>query len=199
MFGLFKKQITPQEFGHALFEWTWEFLSTDCGRAIGMAMFNDFDARGGIANFLTGKGIPLEKQKLHFRLYTHCTIQAACTPLSEPMRRAITGGAITGGFKSSPDYDFEKTYTTLEAAYRGQHKFDARVEQLKNLDAQLAFLPNPNAGVLNAKYLVEAFAIPYLENRNLLIENFRTYSSPVCSSIATVRRAIDQMLTKVKL
>ena len=199
MFGLFKKQVTPAELGHALFEWTWEFLSTDCGRAIGTAMFNDFDARSGIANFLTAKGISLETQKFHFQLYTHCAIQAGCTPLSEPTRRSITRGAITGGFQSRPNYDFDRTYSTLESAYRGQHKFDGRVEQLSNSNAQLAFLPNPNTGVLNAKYLVETFAIPHLANSNILIENFGRYSSTVCSSIATVRRAIDQMFTKVKL
>jgi hypothetical protein len=169
MFGLFKKQITSEEFGHALFEWTWEFLSTDCSRALGVAMFNDFNASGGIAKFLEGKGMPLETQKLHFRLYTHSAIQAGCASLSESAKRTITLGAISGGFKSSTDYDFEKTYNTLEAAYRGQHRFDPRVEHLSNSNAQLAFLPNPDMGVLNAKYLVEAFVIPHTENSKALI------------------------------
>jgi hypothetical protein len=199
MFSLLKKRVSSDEFGHALFEWTWEFLSTDCGRALGRAMFKAFNASGGIAKFLEGKGIPLEKQKLHFRLYTHCAIQAGCTTLDEPTRRAITRGAISGGFNSSADYDFEKTYTTLESAYRGQHRFDQRVEQLSNLTLQLTFLPNPNVGVLNAKYLVEAFIIPRTANSNAVIQNFSSYSGEACASIATVRRAMDQMFTKVKL
>jgi hypothetical protein len=88
---------------------------------------------------------------------------------------------------------------TLEAAYRGQRKLDPMVNQLSNPDFQLAYLPNPNAGALNAKYLVEASVIPHTANRKAVIENFRSYSSPVCASIATVRRAMDQMFTKVKL
>jgi hypothetical protein len=199
MFGLFKKQITPDEFGHALFEWTWEFLSTDSGRALGSAMFDDFNASAGIANFLQGKGIPLETLKLHFLLYTHATVQATCTPMDERTRRAVTRGVIRGGFKDRSDYDFQKTYSTLEAAYRGQHKFDSEVQSLSNPDARVAFLPNPSVGVLNAKYLVEAFVIPQIASSNTLLENFRRYSSTVTSSIGTVRRAMDQMLTKVKL
>jgi hypothetical protein len=197
MFGLFKKQITFEEYGHVLFEWTWEFLSTDSGRALGMALFNDFDASRGISNFLTSKGMPLEKQKLHFRLYTHCAIQAACTSLNERTRRGITQGAMTRGFHPNPEYNFDQTYSALEAAYSGHHKFDPRLEQLRNPDAQVTFLPNPNAGVLNAKYLLQAFVLP-LPNAGIAIGRFPTYSAPMGGSIATVRRAMDQLSTKVK-
>jgi hypothetical protein len=198
MFGLFKKQVTSEEFGHVLFEMTWDFVATDCGRALGTAMFDDFNASGGVGEFFAGKGIPLEKQKLHFCLYAHCTIQAGCTLLPEATRRPVTHGAISGRY-STPDYDFDNTYATLEAAYRGQHKFSRTVESLTNPNTQLAWLPNPNAGVLNAKYLIDSFVIPHTANSKVLIKNFDRYSSPVCASIATVRRAMAHLFTKVKI
>jgi hypothetical protein len=116
-------------------------------------------------------------QKLHFRLFTHCAIQAACTQSDEPTRRAIThGGAVAGFTNTIADYDFQKTYTTLESAYRGQYSFDSRVANLTNPTSQLSFLPNPNIGVVNAKYLIEAFVIPNLNNSKAFIDQFESYS-----------------------
>jgi len=111
----------------------------------------------------------------------------------------MTEGATVGGFANKPDgYDFVATYTTLEAAYSGQHKFGPRVEPLSNSEAQLTLLPNPNVGVLNAKYLIESFVIPNMENSKAFIDNFASYSGTVCSTIATVHRAIDHLSKSLK-
>jgi hypothetical protein len=111
----------------------------------------------------------------------------------------MTQGAISA-FTSKPDgYDFGKTYTTLEAAYRGQHKFDWRVEPLNNLGAQFNWLPNPNIGVLNAKYLIESFVIPNMNNADAFISDFKGYSSTVFASVGTVGRAINQLSKSLKI
>ncbi|MFZ1104959.1 MAG: hypothetical protein WAN86_19255, partial [Hyphomicrobiaceae bacterium] len=66
-------------------------------------------------------------------------------------------------------------------------------------DAQLYFLPNPNVGVLNAKYLIESFALPYMSNSSAFIEQFHLYSLTVCASIGTVRRAMDHLTKMLKI
>src|SRR4051812_21053119 len=105
-----KSRSTLEEFGHSIFHLAAGPLSSDGCRSLG-ARFSDFDARGGMSKFLEAKGMPIERQKLSFLLFTHCAIQAACTQFGEGKRQAITRGAITGGFTSKIDgSDFEKTY-----------------------------------------------------------------------------------------
>jgi hypothetical protein len=203
MFGLFKKAATPDEFGHALFELTWEFVSSDAARALA-ARFDDFwdtsFASGGYSNYIERKGVSMETQKLHYRLFTHCAIQAACTQFDAGMRHAITRGAIAGGFTSKLDgYDFGKTYTTLEAAYLGQYKFVPEVEPLFNSDATISWLPNPNVGVLNAKYLIESFIIPNMKNSKAFLDDFAGYSSAVCAPLGSVGRGINHLLRSFKI
>lgn len=157
VFGLFKKKATPEEFGHAVFHLASDFLASDAGRSLGMR-FENWDGSDGWSNFLTRKGMPMAAQKLHYRLFSHCAVQAVCTQFDAGTSKGITRGATVTAFSSAPDgYNFETTYATLEAAYRGQHKFDRRVEPLSNVDAHINFLPNQNVGVVNAKYLIESF------------------------------------------
>jgi len=68
MFGFFKKEATPAEFGYAVLHTAVDFLSPDAGRSLGMR-FNDFDGSHGWANFLERKGLPIERQKLYFCLF----------------------------------------------------------------------------------------------------------------------------------
>ena len=104
------------------------------------------------------------------------------------------------GFKNKIDgYDFETTYETLDAAYRGEHEFGPRLEPLSNFDAQLNFLPNPNVGVLNAKYLIESFIIPNMPNSEAFIDDFANYSGTVCATVGTVQRAMDQLFRSLKI
>jgi len=73
------------------------------------------------------------------------------------------------------------------------------VEPLTNLDAKLTFLPNQNAGVLNAKYLIDNFVVPNMSNYSAFIDDFRGYSSTVCATVGTVRRAMDQLSRSFKM
>jgi hypothetical protein len=70
---------------------------------------------------------------------------------------------------------------------------------LSNLEGQLDFLPNANVGVLNAKYLIESFVVPKLQNSAAFIDDFASYSGTVCATVGTVRRAIDALFTSYKL
>lgn len=70
------------------------------------------------------------------------------------------------------DYNVGSTYNALESVYRGQYKFEPRVAPLSNPEASIHFLPDPKAGVLNAKYLVEAFVIPHMPNSSAIIDGF---------------------------
>jgi hypothetical protein len=199
MFGLFKKRVTPSEFGCGILQLVADPLSSDGCRSLA-ARFPDFVATGGMATFLERKGLPLQTQKLYFRLFTHCAIQATTTRFDEGTRRAIVHGALVEGFANSPsDYDFGRTYTALEAAYRGEYKFHRDVESLYNFDAQVSWLPNPNAGVLNAKYLIESFVLPHMNNSKAFIDDFRGYSSTVCGTVGTIQRAIEYLLTSFKI
>jgi hypothetical protein len=89
MFGFGKKQITLAEFGQGILQLANEAISSDCSRALGMS-FENWDGSKGWSNFLLGRGISIPTQKLHFRLWTHCAIQATCTQFDESQRRTIT-------------------------------------------------------------------------------------------------------------
>lgn len=199
MFGLFKKQATLEECGYGIFHLAFDPLSSDCCRSLG-ARFQDFDARGGISKFLESKSVPIEEQKLYFRLFTHCAVQAVCTQFNEGKRRSITRGAITNGFPTKIDeYDFETTYGTLEATFRGQHRFGPAVEPLNNPSAQISWLPNSNVGVLNAKYLIENFVLSHMKNKDAFIEDFGPYSSTISAAIGLMQRAMDHFLKSFKV
>ncbi len=197
MFGLFKKQITLVEFGQGIVQLVNEPISSDCSRALGMR-FENWDGSNGWANFLQSRGIPISTQKLHYRLWVHAAIQASCTQFDEGKRRTITQSAMKAFSETIPNYDLGSTYNALESAYRGQYNFDPRLEPLSNPGATINFLPNPHIGVLNAKYLIEAFVFTHMPNSAAFIDEFQSYSSTVCASIGTVSRAINHISKSFK-
>jgi len=81
--------------------------------------------------------------------------------------------------KIQKGYDFETTYNALEAVYRGRHRFDRRIEALSNPEYDFPVLPNPNAGILNTKYLIESFVLSNVNNTAVLGERFGLYSGTV--------------------
>lgn len=198
MFGLFKKQITLVEFGQGIIQLVNEPISSDCSRALGMR-FENWDGSKGWSNFLQSRGIPIPTQKLHYRLWTHAAIQATCTQFDGVKRRTITQSAMEAFSENLPNYDLESTYNALESAYRGQYKFDPRLAPLSNPNAAINYLPNPQVGVLNAKYLIEAFVFPHMPNIAAFIDEFPSYSSTVFASIGTVSRAIAHISKSFKI
>jgi hypothetical protein len=197
MFGFGKKQISSTEFGQAIGQLVNAPISTDCSRALGMR-FENWDGSKGWSNFLESRGIPVPTQKLHYRFWMHAAMQATCTQYDEGKRRTVTHSAMDIFGEKLPGYDLGSTYNALESAYRGQYKFNPKVAPLSNSGAAIHFLPNPQVGVLNAKYLIEAFVIPYMPNSAAFIDEFQSYSSTVCASIGTVTRAIDHILKSFK-
>lgn len=67
------------------------------------------------------------------------------------------------------------------------------------MDAQLMYLPNPNVGVLNAKYLMEVFIVRNMPNSEAFFDDFQGYSGTVSATIATVRRAMDHLFRSYKI
>jgi hypothetical protein len=61
------------------------------------------------------------------------------------------------------------------------------------------FLPNPNVGVLNAKFLIESFVVPNMKNSKAFIDDFNSYSANVSVTVATVVRAMDQLSKRLKV
>src|SRR5271169_1957046 len=68
MFGLFKKKVTPGEFGQAVSYLAKDPLSADAGRSLG-ARFDDYDASGGWPKFLERRGVPIPTQMLYHWLF----------------------------------------------------------------------------------------------------------------------------------
>jgi len=201
MFGLFKTKISPEEFGRTATSWGNEFLVNDAALSLGRLFEDFFDRDTSLtgAQYLARHGIPEPKTNLYIRLFAHCAVQAASTQFSQDTGRAITQGAMTG-FKKTPEgYDFGTTYNALEAVYRGHHKFDRRIEPLSNPNYHWPFLPYPNAGILNAKYLIENFVISNVNNNNVLGDGFRLYSGTVGGGLDIVLKAMTQLSKSVKL
>jgi hypothetical protein len=197
--AFFKRKATPEEFGEAITQLVKDPLSSDALRSLG-TRFDDFDASSGWSVFLERKGVSRSVQSLYCVLLIHCAIQAACTQFDEATRRAIVHGATIDSFASKPDgYDFEGVFDELEAIYCGRLKFDQRLEPLSNSDFQFPYLPNPNVGVLTAKYLIESFIIPNMLNSKAFIDDFKGYSGTVCVAIGVVQRALDQLFKSVSL
>ena len=101
--------------------------------------------------------------------------------------------------KMQKGYNFETSYNALEAIYRGRHRFDPRIDALSNPKFDFPFLPNPNAGVLNAKYLIENFVLSNVNNTVVLGEGFGLYSGTVCGGLNIALRAMTQLSRSVKL
>jgi hypothetical protein len=200
MFGMFKKKITPEEFGRTALGWSNEFLVNDAAVSLG-GLFDDFwdrDTSEKGEQFLERHGIPASKQNLYIRVFAHCAIHAASTKFSEEVGKAITLGAMTGYAKTPAGYDFGATYNALEAVYRGRHRFDRRIEALSNPGFDFSILPYPNAGILNAKYLIENFVISLVNNTRVLGDGFGSYSGTVCGGLNVVLRAMGQLSKSVK-
>ncbi len=201
MFGLFKTKITPEEFGLTATRWANEFLVSDAGVSLGL-FFDDFwdrDTSLTPEQYLETHGIPASKTTLYIRLFAHCAVQAASTQFSQDTARAITRGAMTGFIKTPEGYDFDATYNALEAVYRGRHKFDPRIERLDNPNYHWPFLPYPNAGILNARYLIENFVISNVKNTNVLGDGFALYSGKVGAGLDIVLRAMTQLSKSTKI
>lgn len=104
------------------------------------------------------------------------------------------------GFIETPeDYDFETTCNTLDAVYRGRHHFGPRIEALNNPNYHWPILPNPKAGILNAKYLIENFVISHVNNTKVFGDGFSLFSGKVGGGLDIVLKAMTQLSKSTKL
>lgn len=196
MFG-FKKALPADEFAIGVYQYSNEFIDSDMARSL-VARFEDVDLSNGAIKFLEQRGVAEVVQMLYRRQYIHCILQTSFSQFASPLPRNMTH-SVMSGFRGLDGYDFERTYNGLDAALRAAHKFSSDVEPLSNREAQTDFLPNANAGVLTAKYLIDASAIVQLRNRDAFVRDFKSFSTTVCSTLATVQRAVNSISSKFKL
>jgi hypothetical protein len=195
VFGLFKKKVTPAEFGHAVLYTAVDWIGSDAGRALGMR-FENSDGSQGWDRFLESRGVPIATQKLHTRHYAHCAVQTISTRYARPVAFEMVWGAMNGFNNTIEGYDFVTAYETLDAAYQGRHRFSPAVESLRSpeLEARGATL-----ALQNAKYLMETFVLPYMPNAAAYIAGFSSYSITCYGALGTVSRALDQVSKKLKM
>jgi hypothetical protein len=200
MFGLFKTKISAVELGQGIIHLANETLASDSDRALA-ERFEDYDGSGGWDRILERQGVSIQTQGLHYRLFAHCAVQGTCTQYNEPTRRVITESAMKA-FKKTDGYDFQDSYNALEAAYRGEHKFIPRIESLDYPHGKPNFLPNPNVGLINARFLLQSFVIRHMQNSAVFVTEqlqFEGYTATVQASIGTVQRAIEYISQKFKV
>jgi len=70
---------------------------------------------------------------------------------------------------------------------------------LSNPGFDFTILPYPNAGILNAKYLIENFVLSLVNNTYVLDDSFGAFSGKVCQGLNIVLRAMGQLSKSTKL
>jgi hypothetical protein len=192
MFG-FKKSVTPDQFGEGVLYFANDFIAADASRSLG-ARFENYDASKGWVPVFQANGVPIPTVKLYHLFYTHAVLQVHFKSFSLIHRQAMTRGAMANIADKPATYDFGRTFNDLEAAFADQYKFDPSVASLRNPEGA-----RPMPGVSAAKYLVNSFILANMKNRQAFLDDFGGFCSTVCATVATVHRATEQLLTKVKI
>ena len=187
----FKNSVRPNEFGQAVWSYANDRIGADASRSLG-ARFENHDASKGWMPVFEANGVPVSTVKLYHLFYTHAVLQTNFKSFPLPQRQEMMLGA-SANFTKATAYDFEKIFADLEATFNGQYEFDASVADLCNPEAR------PTLGVMAAKYLVNGFVLPNIRNRQVFVDGFVGFSSTVCSTISTVHRATQLLLTKFKI
>jgi hypothetical protein len=197
MFGFLKQTIPSSEFGLTVLRYADEFITNDACRSLASG-FTSYDASRGWMPVFESNGVPLQRVKLYLRFYTHCILQAVFKAYPSSQRRSMVHGAILG-IRDTPDgYEFGKAFDELEAVFDGRYKFDPRVATLSD-SGRLSFLAEPTAHISVAKYLLDRFVLPHIQNGRAYIDDFQGYSGTVGSSLATTHRAMNSIASKIKI
>jgi hypothetical protein len=185
----FKNSVTPDEFGQGVWSYANDLIIAEATRSLG-ARFDKPDASKGWKAIFQASGVPLSTVRLYHLYYAHAVFQTNFKNFPLAQRQEMTRGGMVNFTTKPAAYAFEKIFNDLEATFDGHYRFDGLVEGLCNPEAR------PALGVLTAKYLVDGFVFPHIENRQAFLDDFVGFSSEVCSTVATVEGAIDVLLTK---
>jgi hypothetical protein len=191
MFG-FKKSVTPDQFGEGVLYLANDYITSDASRSLG-ARFENYDASKGWIPVFQAHGVPIPTVKLYHLLYTHAALQTHFKSFSLADRQAMTRGAMANIADKPAAYDFGKTFNELEASLSDRYIFDPSIAALSNPEIR------PMTCVPAAKYLLDSFVLANIKNGQAFIIDFKGFSSTFCATVATVHRATEQLLTKVKL
>jgi hypothetical protein len=201
----FKKKITSDEFGRLTASWANEFLVNDGAVSLSRFFdeFYDKDRERDGEQFLDRMGVPPPKTNLYIRLFSHCAIQAASTQFGRKVGKAITMGAMSNYVKTPTGYDFESTYSALDAIYSGRHRFGVEYDALSNPGFDFPVLPNPDSGILNAKFLIDDFMFSNLSQallvRAVSSDGFKVFSGSVCGGLNIALRAMAQLSKSARI
>lgn len=198
MISLFKKKVSPTEFGQGIIQLAAGWLWNDAGRTLGMR-FEDFDGSQGWPYFLRQKGMDDSFIQLYSCVFAHCALQAACSSFGDETAHAVTLGAMKSLARPPSGYSADMTYIEVARVYSGEHRLHSSVANLTNPNFFVPFIPKPEAGILNAKYLLDRFVIGKLDNSEDFITDFNSFSGGVASAIGTATRAIDWHRRSTKL
>lgn len=190
MFGLFKKQISPHDFGQVVMHYTTDFRIADCSRSLGCA-FDDFDGSVRSDHFLEARGLAIPFQKKYFQYFSHAAIQMACACFDPQDRLAVVVGGMSLFKAPEPGYDVEKTYSILEAACRRERPYPSWIAD--------ASAPNCTSLASEfAKCIMGLWPCPEGDLRTVYVERFPNVCSPLEAAAATIRRAGEQVRSEYK-
>jgi hypothetical protein len=185
----FKKSVTPDEFGQAVLSYANDPIIADATRSLG-ERFDDYDRSKGWKPVFQANDVPIPTVRLYHVFYSHAVLQTHFNSFASG--REMTRGAMANFTARPAGYEFGKVFDDLEATFKGQYEFDPGVDSLRNPEA-------PAPGVLAAKYLMSSFVFPNIRNPQAFVDDFVGFSATVCSTLVTVRRATELILTKFKI
>ncbi|MET4600916.1 hypothetical protein ABIB90_000367 [Bradyrhizobium sp. JR4.1] len=197
MFGLFKKSIPPSDFGLAVLRYADDFLTNDGCRSLG-ARFPDYNASKGWLPVFEANGLPLAQAKLYLRYFSHAALQSVFKAYQLSERRSMVSGAIHGIKETPEGYEFGRVFEELEAVLNDQRQFNPRVANL-NASGRLDYLAVPTAHVLVSKYLIDRVILPNMTHGEAFIADFEGFSGAVASGLGVTYRAMNSVLSQVKL
>jgi hypothetical protein len=111
----------------------------------------------------------------------------------------VLPAAVSCSQNSSSGARCQEASKAMTRGASGRHRFDRRIEALSNPEYDFPVLLNPNAGILNAKYLIETFVLSNVNNTAVLGERFGLYSGTVCGGLNAALRAMAQLSKSAKI
>jgi hypothetical protein len=192
--ALFKKRVSPEEFGGAILYTAENWVERDAFAALATSLegWTKYDAsQRGWGPFLQGKGITNAQLGLFVWLTYHCSLHAVALPLESSTRLRMVRGGMDSFNQTMPSYDFDSVYSALEAFQLSLRRFSPDIESLKTEHGHLTFLPREfqGAGIINARFLLSEFVVPCIRDHESVIRNFEMFSSGVAKVVGVMHSA----------
>lgn len=198
MFGLFKKRISEEEFGHALVKYVGEWIYADADRSL-LALISEEEITEW-ADELKRSNVSPDVRGLYRRFYLHHAIQCACTQFDDQTRQKITSGAMRL-FKPAQGYDFNTAWSYLDHLFVNEAKVWAGFSKFNPPEALIEWLPTgyKDCAIKSSKILLNIFTLKHLKIDKITDEMFLRHAVTMRASVATTTRGIESLLRNFKL